>query len=261
MPPDLDSQAETLRALINEAEKEVAILELDCSELQAEIADFESRYNELVKPLLGQIEAVKSAIDKLKDLKMQQDLGKRVSADDVWRSASQTANSPTEERLRPSKSAEKPDGEKIKQLYRDLARRFHPDLATDAADAERRTQLMALINRAYQEGDLSTLETINKSAPINMLNRNAPVNTEIPLASLLLRRLQSQYEDLSLQIRQLRERQSELRYGSLMNLKLEASLARAKGEDLLTNLAKDLQAEYWGYVQTLDTLRATLKLD
>ncbi len=41
----------------------------------------------------------------------------------------------------------------------------------------------------------------------------------------------------------------------MMELKLEATLARAQGKDLLEDLADDMQAEYWRYVQELDALR------
>jgi hypothetical protein len=44
-----------------------------------------------------------------------------------------------------------------KRLYRELARRFHPDLAKSATESAYRTALMAAVNRAYSAGDVHTL--------------------------------------------------------------------------------------------------------
>jgi len=48
----------------------------------------------------------------------------------------------------------------LKKAYRDTAKQVHPDLATDAADLERRTRFMADANRAYEACDLEALERI-----------------------------------------------------------------------------------------------------
>lgn len=47
-----------------------------------------------------------------------------------------------------------------KRLYRQLARRFHPDLAAGAAEIAYRTSLMAAVNNAYSSGDLQTLREL-----------------------------------------------------------------------------------------------------
>ncbi len=41
----------------------------------------------------------------------------------------------------------------LRKLYREIAKRFHPDFATDTEDRIRRTRLMAAINHAYEEAD------------------------------------------------------------------------------------------------------------
>ncbi|MBP9502436.1 MAG: hypothetical protein KBF17_09780 [Candidatus Promineofilum sp.] len=44
-----------------------------------------------------------------------------------------------------------------KRLYRELARRFHPDLADGAAELAYRTSVMTAVNSAYTAGDIQTL--------------------------------------------------------------------------------------------------------
>ncbi len=48
----------------------------------------------------------------------------------------------------------------LKRLYREAAKRIHPDLSTDVGDLERRTRFMAEANRAYQAGDADALQRI-----------------------------------------------------------------------------------------------------
>ncbi len=43
--------------------------------------------------------------------------------------------------------------ESLKQLYRQIAKKIHPDLATDEAERVRRQDLMAAVNQAYEDGD------------------------------------------------------------------------------------------------------------
>ena len=44
-----------------------------------------------------------------------------------------------------------------KRLYRQLARRFHPDLAMTAVEIAYRTDMMSAVNTAYSSGDVQTL--------------------------------------------------------------------------------------------------------
>ena len=54
----------------------------------------------------------------------------------------------------------------IKSLYRDLARRYHPDLAENAETRRQRAVVMQEINQAYQIGDLKTLVQISNRPAI-----------------------------------------------------------------------------------------------
>jgi hypothetical protein len=48
----------------------------------------------------------------------------------------------------------------LKALYRDAAKRIHPDLATEEAEKERRHTLMAALNAAYAAGDADAIQRI-----------------------------------------------------------------------------------------------------
>ncbi|HEY3285263.1 MAG TPA: hypothetical protein VGN26_23575 [Armatimonadota bacterium] len=58
------------------------------------------------------------------------------------------------------RSRPKDAGGKLQELYREAARKFHPDHAANDADRKRRTHLMAEANRAYESGDLEGLKAL-----------------------------------------------------------------------------------------------------
>jgi hypothetical protein len=66
------------------------------------------------------------------------------------------------ERPRPQLDAE--TEAEILRLYRELAKRFHPDRARAEKDRARRTDLMLRINVAYSERDLVTLQAMAREA-------------------------------------------------------------------------------------------------
>ena len=50
--------------------------------------------------------------------------------------------------------------EQAKRLFRQLARRIHPDLAADPEERARRTNLMVAANDAYEQGDVAALRRL-----------------------------------------------------------------------------------------------------
>ena len=54
----------------------------------------------------------------------------------------------------------------LKGLYREVAKRVHPDLTSDHADRRRRQILMAEANRAFAQGDVSRLASILEESDV-----------------------------------------------------------------------------------------------
>ncbi len=61
----------------------------------------------------------------------------------------------------------------VLRLYRELAKRHHPDLARTAAERERRAELMLRVNIAYRDRDLTTLQSIYLEVQLD-----APLSSE-----------------------------------------------------------------------------------
>ncbi|MCJ7555432.1 MAG: hypothetical protein MUP90_00775, partial [Gammaproteobacteria bacterium] len=61
------------------------------------------------------------------------------------------------QRAEPEKLLRFKPSERLRTLYRELAKLVHPDLTTDEGDRARRTPLMVEVNAAYQAGDEARL--------------------------------------------------------------------------------------------------------
>lgn len=109
-------------------EFKLAQRELDLATLNAEIETFEHHYMQVVG--------------------MRQQELDRIEAQIVEYAASLEAS----QNFSPSLT--------LKQLYRDIAKQIHPDLATDPEEHRRREALMAEVNRAYAAGDAERLRQL-----------------------------------------------------------------------------------------------------
>jgi hypothetical protein len=123
--------------------------------------------------------------------------------------------------------------EELKALYRSLARRFHPDLCTDAADAAYRHECMLRANHAWQQGDLDSLQELADET-----ERLAPDWT----TWTWLRRLQSarrENDRITRQISKLRRRLKDLRTNETFPLWSSGGL----GESLISARRKSLERD------------------
>ncbi len=136
----------------------------------------------------------------------------------------------------PAPPEDKPTNAKpkhLQSLYRKLAKRYHPDKAADAEEQQRREQLMPLINRAYHEQDVQTLERLNlgKTEPDD-INKTA-IEKQAAL-QVELRQLNRAASELRLEI-------NRLKTGRTYQLKQQVEQAKEIGRDLISGLAKDLE--------------------
>lgn len=134
---------------------------------------------------------------------------------------------PPENKLPESKSKH------LQNLYRKLAKRYHPDKAVDAAETERREQLMPLINRAYREQDVQILERLSLGETEFHVDEKTAIEKRTAL--------QSELQQLNRAASQLRLEINRLKTGRTYQLKQQVEKAKETGSDLLTGLAKDLE--------------------
>lgn len=139
-------------------EDELAERELRVTDLRAELASFERRYLHLVGLRYAELDEYKAQLAE--QLAAQQPENER--AQQAAREARAHANETKSGAG--AKSVHEPRAFKaspeMKRLFRDVAKRIHPDLTSDREDRCTRQQLMARANEAYERGDESALTKI-----------------------------------------------------------------------------------------------------
>ena len=126
-----------------------------------------------------------------------------------------------------------PKAKHLQNLYRKLAKRYHPDKTIDTKEQHRREQLMPLINRAYHEHDIQTLERLS-------LGETEPDISEKTAAEKRAA-LQTELRNLNRAASELRLEINRLKTGRTYQLKQQVENAKKAGTDLLSGLAKDLE--------------------
>src|ERR1017187_6578054 len=130
--------------------------ELYLANLRAELSAFEGRYLREVGVLYAELDDWNARIAKLV-AEEEGTVEARAAATKARVQAEASYSAAHGEAARATEFTPSPE---LKKLYRDVAKRVHPDLATDDADRAQRERLMAEENRAYQQGDVDALRRI-----------------------------------------------------------------------------------------------------
>lgn len=263
-------QIERLKAQIADQEAELADLESAILDIENELEEFNTRYEALIVPLQDKISLID---DMIADIEKEQRINPRLYQSPDTGSRWTTWQPPSgyvsvEEQYRQTWEAHRDAGgfdedfqaiptaaadlsneqQELKKLYRQLARRFHPDLTTDPAERERRNRLMVEINAAYSDHDADALRVLAAQPDDAQIDQ--------PIAMLQLRQLEQIQAQLARRIGELRFRRSELFNGERMSLKIQASLAAHEGRDLLQEMVAQLERDYRARLDRLDQLRS-----
>lgn len=258
MTDDIRAEIARLEAEVAQQQAMLAGLEADVTELEHELLDFQQRYDRLVAPLVTRLKAVREAVEELEHRHyVEQRMGEPPST--APSPPPPTNYLPVEEQYRRAWERKEPADEtppatqprraegSLKDLYRLLARRYHPDFASDEADRERRNHLMAMINEAYTANDFEALKLLAEQPEA--------ASTEASLAALRLRHLRQTYDQLARRIEQAKQARVGLIHHDLMRLKVEEKLAKRQGRDLLGEMVEQMEQEYWGFMAQLEKLR------
>lgn len=196
----LHEQIEKINGLLATLRPRLVEAEAELSERLAAISAFEFKLRSRIAKLTDKLDKLDAEIAELKR-KMrwlgegwQTDPGNEAAAWASGKTASETGNYRYREAPHePRQVLAEEEKASLKQLYRQLARRFHPDMSIDEADRDYRTQMMMAINAAYAAGDLEKLEQL-------LLEPDAPHTITI----------QSDEEQLALLTRELTRVQNRL---------------------------------------------------
>ncbi len=126
---------------------------------------------------------------------------------------------------------------KLKAIYRELAKRYHPDMAKTKEEEKRFHKIMAEINQAYNDKDLSRMEEI-----FMKLKTPEKVFFQETLEEKL-ERLLNECEKLDKIVLKLQDELSSIRNSDTYILKTRVEEAARERRDLLKEMEEDLKAK------------------
>lgn len=230
-----------LRGELARIQDELIDAETELADQMADIrafeAEFEARAGFLMTQLANLEAEVNDYLDRIQQRRNESVFGSQYrSADEQYRRTWQQPPKPAAPPPPPPPSAD--EQARLKKLYRQLARRFHPDLAANEADRLYRTEKMSGINDAYAARSLTELlvfaaemETVTESAEV------IPGQTETDMVQALekeIRRCRRRIREIDLEMQNLHNRSS-------VELALERKMAQRNGRDLLAEITADLE--------------------
>jgi predicted nucleic acid-binding Zn-ribbon protein len=223
-------ELERKRSELTDIQTALAERELELADLRCQNAAFESRYLRQVGTLYAELDEWKARICELKAYR-DPTTGARQHAEEAREQAQQTHEASHREASRNHEFVSSPE---LKSLFREVAKRIHPDFARDCADLERRTRLMTGANHAYQTGDAESLRRILEDC----YGENGMLGEGIGAELIrIIRQISKAREHLASIEREL----SALRQSEIARLEEDVKTARDRGRDLLAELADDVQ--------------------
>ena len=156
--PEQDELNRKTELLLN-LENKLSETELGFISLQAELLAFQRRYTEVVVRRMYQLDSIEVKIAEHLVSTDPTNPEYRQRINKLKEQIAESEKSFSDDKKTSSKNEFKPS-ESLKSLYRDIAKKVHPDLVIDEKERERRTKIMARLNEAYQKGDEQQLEQI-----------------------------------------------------------------------------------------------------
>jgi hypothetical protein len=139
-------------------ETELADRELRAANLRAELGAFERQYLHHVGSRYAELDELKATIAERTAQEQPANVRAKKVAQEARSRAAETQSTAGEKTAVLPRAFE--SSPEMKRLYREVAKRVHPDLTSDRKDRAKRQQLMAEANEAYERGDEAKLKKI-----------------------------------------------------------------------------------------------------
>jgi hypothetical protein len=238
---------------IEQKRQRVALLGQEIEELKQALGRFQVEYNARVGQLYVELDKLELLIQeyrlrirlivderKARLQEIEDEVKRRFSA--RWQETRQTERetsgaSEAYERQKAEPKLDEETAQELKHLYRELARRFHPDLAETDEERQENGEVMAEINEAYAQKDLGKLREIAEREG----ERLRSVPGETPAEKLA--RLSRESHRLDDVIQRLQSELEELKRSPTGEMMQKVEKARGDGQDILAELTENLEEQ------------------
>ena len=237
-----DSDLRGLEVDVAERQERVAQLQFELSDMQADLERFERQYEAQVGSFQLRLISLEAEVEQARlRAAHRAQWGDGADSPDFNADVAEQFRrtwAPREKPAEPQPPTPVSDETKaeLKQLFRTLAKRFHPDLVTDPEEKRRREVVMAEINDAYAAQNLSAMKKLahkpdRPEAPADKTREQIMVDLKAEIVRLdrVILALDRQLQDLV--------------NSHTVRLMLEVSIAERNGSNLLAEMAADIRAD------------------
>jgi DNA repair exonuclease SbcCD ATPase subunit len=219
------------REELAELESRLTELESELANLQSALRAFEGRYLSAVGERYDQLAEIEKEIAKLQGLEFDDEEPISLADDEVGCGQNRFHS------------------DKLKKLYREVARKFHPDLSSCPQERQHRHQLMVEINRAYETGAEDRLqELLEAGEGLESVEIGGSMSAEM---ILLVRRIAEAKQNLA----GIESEIEEITASEIYKLKLRVENAEAMGIDLFADLIAQVERQVTKARNRLEHLR------
>jgi DnaJ-domain-containing protein 1 len=205
--------------------------ELFLTNLQGELSAFEGQYLRRIGTLYAELDEWNAKIAE----RMAEEEGTDESRSTAAQARRQAEESDSAVRSYAAAVQEFLPSAELKARYREVAKRVHPDLATDEADRQKREHLMAAANAAYQRGDTDALRRILEEY------ENSPESVRGAGIAADLIRVIRQISQVTSRLSQIEREIATLSDSDIAKLRAKADAVREEGRDLFTEMAEEVR--------------------
>jgi len=205
--------------------------EADIAQIRYQLKAFEGRYLQRVGVLYAELDEITARITE-REVDLYDSDSARRRAQEARQRAQETHEAAFGADQEPEEFDPSPS---LKTLFREVAKRIHPDFASDEAEQKHFTLLMTRANHAYRCGDAETLQ--------RLLDDHLEVNASVAYEGdgLALLRLVRQIHHAERDIAALDREHQTLLGSEIGQLYTGAEAASREGRDLLAELAASLR--------------------
>jgi len=223
---------EDLREELATLEATIAAREVEFANLEQGMRQFESRYLPVVGVKYDQLAEIERQIAELQGVPFDEDSVDASLADDEVGCGQNRMHS-----------------DRLKKLYREVARKFHPDLTSCEHERRHRHQLMVEVNRAYETGAEERLQDLLAAgAGLEAVSESPQMSAEAILLARKIADARGKLVEIDADI-------AEITDSEIYKLKLRVENAESMGVDLMVELVSQVDRQIRKSLTRLEHLR------